>query len=302
MPIRHKIRSRPFDLDGAVCVVTGASSGLGRRFALDLAARRATVFGLARRESLLESLQTELGSRSPRSQAIRCDVSDTGSFVSVLRSLEDANSGIDLLVNCAGIPEPAGTRQFETIQLEAQQFDAQQFEDQQLDPYRAVMNTNYFSAVAGTLAVLPRMLERDRGVIVNVSSDSGRAPGPDEPAYCASKAALSAFSESIALSVDSSGVHVHVLYPGWVPTAMGNGAVEAGMPKPPKFVCRTEEQVSALLMEKIGSRRIDIDATFAARLAPVARSIAPGAYKRGVLGNSGQEPTPRLNEAPHLDD
>jgi short-subunit dehydrogenase len=292
MTSRHNSRSRRFDLEGAVCVVTGASSGLGRRFALDLAAKRAVVFGLARRESLLESLQTELRSRSPRSEAIRCDVSDTGPFVSVLRTIEDGNSGIDLLVNCAAIPEPAGTRQFENLHPEAQQLDA----------YRAVMDTNYFSAVAGTLAVLPRMLERDRGVIVNVSSDSGRAPGPDEPAYCASKAALSAFSESIALSVDNSGVHVHVLYPGWVPTAMGNGAVEAGMPKPPKFVCRTEEQVSALLIEKIGFRRIDIDATFAARFAPVARTIAPGAYKRGVLGTSGQQPTTRREEARHLDD
>ncbi len=213
-------------------------------------------------------------------------MSDTDAFVSALRSIETANSGIDLLVNCAGIPEPAGTRQFDAGQLDA---------------YRAVMNTNFVASVAGTLAVLPGMLGRDRGVIVNVSSDSARAPGPDEPAYCASKAALSAFTESIALSVDGSGVHVHALYPGWVPTAMGNGAIEAGMPKPPWFVRRTEKQISALLIEKIGSGRIDIDATLAARFAPVARVIAPGAYKKGVLGTSSHPPSPQESLEGHLD-
>jgi NAD(P)-dependent dehydrogenase (short-subunit alcohol dehydrogenase family) len=156
-----------------------------------------------------------------------------------------------------------------------------------LAPYRAVMETNYFAAVAGTLAVLPGMLERRHGAIVNVSSDSARAPGPGEPAYCASKAALSAFTECQALTTDGSGVHIHVLYPGWVPTAMGNEAIERGMPMPPKFVRRSEERVSRLLMSRIGSGRIDIDAAPIARLAPVARSLAPGAYKRGVLKTSG---------------
>jgi len=281
---RHE---RNIDLDGAICVVTGASSGLGRRFALDLAANGAVVFGLARRENLLESLQADLRALSPRSGGTQCDVSDTDSFVSVLRNIETANSGIDLLINCAGMPEPEGTRLFD---------------ERQLDYYRAVTNTNYIAAAAGTLAVLPKMLERDRGVIVNVSSDSARAPGPDEPAYCASKAALSAFTESIALSVEGSGVKVHVLYPGWVPTAMGNGAIEAGMPKPPKFVRRTEGQISALLIEKLGSGRIDIDATIAARFAPVARAIAPGAYKKGVLRTSAPQPGPHENQRRHLDD
>jgi NAD(P)-dependent dehydrogenase (short-subunit alcohol dehydrogenase family) len=124
-------------------------------------------------------------------------------------------------------------------------------------------------------------------VIVNVSSDSGRAPGPGEPGYCASKAALSAFTESLALSIDRTAVRLHILYPGWVPTAMGSGAVDGGMPMPPKFVRRTAEQVSALMLRKLGSPRIDIDAAFAGRLAPASRAIAPGLYKRGVIASSG---------------
>ena len=263
-----------FELEGAVCVITGASSGLGRRFALDLAAAGAAVTGLARRVELLESLEVELRAVSQRSLArqsrtLRCDVSDVDSYVEVLADIEAANARIDILINCAGIGEPHG-------------------ESSVLAPYRVVMETNFFAAVAGTLTVLPGMLERRHGVIVNVSSDSARAPGPGEPAYCASKSALSAFTECQALDTEGSGVHLHVLYPGWVPTAMGNEAVDRGMPTPPRFVRRSEERVSQILMSRIGAGRIDIDAAPIARLAPVARSLAPGAYKKGVLKSSGR--------------
>ena len=84
-----------------------------------------------------------------------------------------------------------------------------------------VFDVNFFATVTGTLAVVPAMVERGRGVVVNVSSDTVRAPEPRQGAYAASKAAVSAFSESVAYEVARRGVHVHVLYPGWVPTAMG---------------------------------------------------------------------------------
>jgi NAD(P)-dependent dehydrogenase (short-subunit alcohol dehydrogenase family) len=290
------IRSaQSFELEGAVCVVTGASSGLGRRFALDLAAAGAVVIGIARRAELLESLEVELRSLSPQpqsqqpesqqpqsqqSRALECDVSEVDSFVEVLKAVEATHGRIDVLINCAGIGEPEGDDK-DALSAYREDKDA-------LSDYRAVMETNYFAAVAGTLTVLSGMLERGHGAIVNVSSDSARAPGPGEPAYCASKSALSAFTESQALAADGSGVHIHALYPGWVPTAMGNEAVDRGMPMPPKFVRRSEEQVSRLLISRIGAGRIDIDAAPMARMAPVARSLVPGAYKRGVLKSSGR--------------
>lgn len=288
-------RGAAFELDGAVCVVTGASSGLGRRFALDFAAEGAVVIGLARRVELLESLESELrrvsaarrsgsetpgtdmpGSRTPRT--LPCDVSDVESYLRVLGDVEATNGRIDILVNCAGTGEPAAPEPHRRSRVDPLAT---------LATYRSVMETNYFAAVAGTLFVLPGMLDRRHGAIVNVSSDSARAPGPGEPAYCASKSALSAFTECQALATDATGVHVHVLYPGWVPTAMGNEAIERGMPMPPSYVRRSEEAVSQLLMRRLGAGRIDIDAAPVARLAPVARSLAPGAYKRGVLKSSG---------------
>src|ERR1035441_6933921 len=227
-----------FDLQGAVVVVTGASSGLGRRFALDLAAAGAVVTGLARREAVLAGIEQEHGR-------------------------------IDVLINNAGIGEPSAEP------------------EHPLTAYRAVMETNFFAAVAGTLTVLPGMLQRGRGVVVNVSSDTGRAPGPGESAYGASKAALSAFTDSLSYTTERRGVRLHVLYPGWVPTAMGAGAVDAGQSTPPRIVRRTEEQVSRLLLARIGGPRLDIDAAPVARLAPVARALAPGLYRRGLRKAAG---------------
>lgn len=247
-----------FNVRRSIAVVTGASSGLGRRIALDLAAGGAIVTGVARREALLKQVADDMRRSSPDSGYVVCDVSDTDRFTDALSDIETKHGRIDLLINDAGIGEP---------------------ETEGIEKYRAVLETNFFAAVAGTLAVLPGMLDRGSGVVVNVSSDTGRAPGPGEPAYAASKAALSAFTESLSYSVEDRGVRLHVLYPGFVPTPMMEGADPA---KVPRFVRRTEEQVSQTVLRGLGRPRVEIDATHVARLAPVARALVPGVYRRGV--------------------
>ena len=145
-----------------------------------------------------------------------------------------------------------------------------------LGDFADIMATNYYAVVAGTLAVLPGMLQRQTGAVVNVSSDSARAPEPRGGGYAASKAAVSAFTESVAHEIAGRGVHVHVLYPAWVPTAMGTAG---DGPLPPKLVRRTEAQVSNLLLEQIGRPRIDINAAWLPKLAVIGRTVLPGAYQ-----------------------
>jgi NAD(P)-dependent dehydrogenase (short-subunit alcohol dehydrogenase family) len=242
------------DYRDQVAVVTGASSGLGRRLALDLAAAGSTVVGMARREDLLSTLGTPYRV---------CDVGNVPSYVEALRAVENEHGRIDILLNVAGrggaLPsEPAA-----------------------VGTTRDVFEVNFFAPYAGMLQVLPGMRARGHGVIANMSSDDGRAPGPGAGDYSSSKAALSAATESVAFEARADGVAVHVVYPGWVPTEMGRAAVETGgMKLPPRSTRRTEEQVSALVLRRLGGPRLDINAAPVAVLAPVVRALAPRAYRR----------------------
>ncbi len=248
--------------------MTGASSGIGRQLAVDLAARGATVVGIARRKALLDELTEELRSSSAESSTVVCDVGDAGAYRQALSAVQADRGRIDVLVNNAGIEQltPVGEPSEEA--------------------YRRIFEVNFFGTVTGTLAVLPAMLERGSGTIVNVSSDSARAPEPGHGAYSASKAAISAFTESVAHEVFSRGVRVHVLYPAWVPTAMGMSGIEDGGQLPPKAVRREASQVSELVLERMGRERIEINAAFLPLLAPIGRTIAPVPYQRALRGRS----------------
>ena len=88
------------------------------------------------------------------------------------------------------------------------------------------------------------------------------------------------------MDVADSGVRVHVLYPGWVPTPMGMAAVKRGMPLPPKAVRRTEDQIAELVCERMGSDAIELNASRLPVMAPLARAFFPKAYRKSVTKNS----------------
>lgn len=264
MKLRPASELRRFD--GDVAVVTGASSGIGRRLALDLAGRGAVVVGMARRKAVLDEVVQLLCAVSPASTTVACDIGDADAFRSALAAVEAEHRRIDILVNCAGASEPASA-----------------FDDG-IDTFRRLMDVNFFGPVAGTLAVVPGMVRRGSGIVVNVSSDSVRAPVAGIPAYAASKGALSAFTESIAHEVADRGVHVHVLYPGWVPTPLGLAGLERGMKPPPRAARRTEEQVAGLVLDRMGRTGIEINAAPVAVLSAVGRAFFPKAYRRALAG------------------
>lgn len=188
------------DLDGANVLLTGASSGIGAALAPLLAAQGATVGLVARREDRLAEVLERCRPHTPGSRMWVVDLADlAGAEALALRAWDELGS-IDVLINNAGAP-----KRRKVTELTAEEV-------------HATMALNFESPVRMSLAVLPRMLARDRGVIVNVASFGGRIGIPTEAAYCASKFALSGWTEAMALDLWHTGVDLRLILPGAIDT------------------------------------------------------------------------------------
>lgn len=247
---------------GRVAVVTGASSGLGAQLALDLARAGATVVGLARNTERLEKLATDLRTNTAASGTITCDVADTLALRQALDVVVAAHGPVDLLINNAA--QDPGVRLVDITE----------------DDFRHTFDVNFFAPVAATLAVLPAMLQRGRGTVVNVSSDGGRLPSPGPGAYPSSKAALSAFTESISFRLGPKGVQVQVVYPAFMATELGEGALARGLRRPPRLTTRSVETVSRRILARAGGPSLEISVSGLIDAAMVFRSLMPRTYHR----------------------
>jgi short-subunit dehydrogenase len=187
-------------LDGANVLVTGASSGIGAALAPLLAERGATVGIVARRRDRLAEVLERCRQHTPASRLYVADLGDPDAAAALALQAWDELGGLDVLVNNAAIPKRRSVQELT------------------VDEVRHTMTVNFESPVRMTMAVLPRMLERDRGVIVNVSSFGGRVGIIGEAAYCASKFALAGWSESMALDLWDTGVDVRLILPGAIAT------------------------------------------------------------------------------------
>ncbi|MEQ1787540.1 MAG: SDR family NAD(P)-dependent oxidoreductase [Acidimicrobiales bacterium] len=187
-------------IDDAHVLVTGASSGIGAALAPLLAERGATVAIVARRPDRLAEVLEQCQRHTPASRMYPADLGDTDAAEALARQAWDDMGGIDVLVNNAAIPKRRRVQEISLAEV------------------AETMRVNFESPVRMSLAILPRMLERDRGVIVNVSSFGGRVGIPGEAAYCASKFALCGWSESMALDLWDTGVDVRLVLPGAIAT------------------------------------------------------------------------------------
>lgn len=254
------------DLRDKVAVVTGASMGIGRRIALDLARGGAVVVGVARGPEALSDLLTELHAANAASWVRLLDVSDAPGVRIAFEEIFARHGRVDILVNNAGIEERRPVLQASS------------------DDVDRTMRINFGGTVNCTLAAVPVMVRQRFGRIVNVSSAAGRSPVPGTAAYCASKAAIIAFSESISYELEPHGVRVQVLFPGYVlGTRLTRGAAEAGMARPPKAVHRTDEDVSRAVLKALDSNKFEINVARLETAAPVFRSLFPRFYRKGIV-------------------
>jgi short-subunit dehydrogenase len=188
------------ELKGCRALVTGASSGIGAGLAEALAAEGATVGICARRGDRLAEVVGRCMEHSPESRMWVVDLADFDAVDQLSMDVLDAFGGVDLLVNNAGIPK---RRHVTALNI---------------DTITQVMHINYLSPMRLTMALLPQMLERGAGTIVNISSIAAQLSAPGEAAYDASKAALTAFSEAMAMDLWETGIKLMVVYPGVIDT------------------------------------------------------------------------------------
>ena len=187
-------------ISGAKIVVTGASSGIGAALAPLLAQRGATVGIVARRADRLTKVLEQCRVHAPDSRMWVADLGDPAAAERLALEMWDDLSGIDVLVNNAAIPKRRRVTEITVAELQE------------------TMATNFESPVRMTQALLPRWIERDHGMVVNVSSFGGRAGIVGEAAYCASKFALCGWSEAMLMDLWDTGVDVRLVLPGAIDT------------------------------------------------------------------------------------
>ncbi len=230
-----------------VVFLTGASSGIGEGLALELAKRGAILGLLARRESLLRDLVAKCERKGIAARAFACDITDEYAVRDAAESLRNEFGKIDILIANAGI----GGKSMHAKDLKPRDF-------------RRVIDTNLTCAVNSVSAVLPDMIKQGNGQIVAISSLAGFRGLPKSAAYCASKAGMTAYFESVRLDVQNRGVSVTIIQPGFIKTPLTSGR-GAKMP----FLMELEDSIPLFL------RAIEKKKKFAAfpwQLATIVRA------------------------------
>jgi hypothetical protein len=190
-----------FDIAGRTIIVTGASSGLGARFAAVFHAGGAHVVAAARRADRL----AELAAQMPGIRTVACDVTEPGDRSRLVGEALQWHGSVDVLVNCAGMTGPS---------VPAERFDP--------DRWDRTIATNLTGAFALSCEVARPMLEAGRGSIIQIGSVLGLVAGAPmmDAAYAASKGAIVNLTRELAAEWAPRGVRVNAVAPGWFRTEM----------------------------------------------------------------------------------
>jgi uncharacterized protein len=221
-------------LEGCHALITGASAGIGREFARQLAGRATTLVLVARRERRLIQVRDELAGRHPKLRVAvhRIDLSKGEEIEELLRWIEGEKLSIDLLINNAGLGDLGA---FATANPE------------RVDQ---IMLVNMVALTRLTRGLLPAMIARKRGAILNVSSSASFLPIPNFAVYAATKAYVTSLSDALRSEVRGFGVSVSALCPGPVRTEFAEVARRSPgevVPAPEMMDVPVEEVVATAL-------------------------------------------------------
>jgi short-subunit dehydrogenase len=263
-----------------VAIITGASSGIGRAVALALAKRGYILALAARRLEMLEAVAAECrGLSGAPAIAIATDVASQQQVNAMVESVMDRFGQVDVLVNNAGYG--IFSRVHETT-------------DQQM---RRIFDVNYFGVFYGCLAVLPAMMSRRSGHIMNVSSVVGKRGTPFHGAYCATKFAVAGLTESLRVELKPCNVRVTLVCPGLTKTEFfdqtGGATAKSAFVKFKKMM--SAQAVGDKMAAVVGKNKPQIVFTAGGKFLVVAAALMPGmvdammgVYNKELLKNLKQ--------------
>ncbi|MDQ3977977.1 MAG: SDR family oxidoreductase [Actinomycetota bacterium] len=246
-------------------LVTGASSGIGRAFAVALAQRGADLVVIARRRSELDKLAADLiGAHGRSVEVLAADLTDPEERAKVEARLSDLDRPIDMLVNAAGF----GTQGF--------------FAELPVEREEQEILLNVVALVRLTRAALPAMVQRQQGAVVNLSSLAGDQAIPMWATYSATKAYVTTFSRAVDAELTGTGVRVHVVRPGFTRTEFHqqSGFRREMIPGP---AWMTAEEVAEGALNRLARGRGESVPGLHYRALGLASRLAPRALTREVL-------------------
>ena len=251
-----------FTLEGCSALITGASAGIGREFARQLTGRASSLVLVARRRERLEELRSELTRRDPNLKVhVRpTDLSDENAVTDLCGWLEREKITIDLLINNAGLG------------------DRCPFATSELQRVKEMMAVNAMALTVLTGSLLPGMIARKRGAILNVSSSAGFLPIAGFAVYAATKAYVTSFSEAIRAELRGTGVTVASLCPGPVHTEFSQVAQRASGRREksgPEFSYVSVEDVACAGLDAIERDRPLVVPGFLMKLAMFVVRLTP---------------------------
>jgi short-subunit dehydrogenase len=246
------VNTKNFSFLENVVVITGASTGIGRELALQLADQGAWLALAARNTEKLEDVAAECRRRSGKALAIPTDVTERRQCAKLIKQTVVAYGRIDTLINNAGI----------TLQG---RFD----EIPDVDWMEQIMRVNYLGSAYCTHYALPR-LKRAHGRIVGISSTSGKWGLPKVSSYAASKHAMAGFFDSLRIELSDCNVSVTMVYPSFVATH-GRSTSHTVM---------SVEACAHAIVKAVAQRKREIILPSLGRAGLWLRLIAPGAFDR----------------------
>lgn len=214
-----------------VIVITGASTGVGRELAILYGKRGYKVGLLARRLELMEEVRDGIVAANGISSIAECDVTDREGVNVAIKKIVGTLGDIDILVANAGIKDGTWASKVNSVQASK------------------IFQVNVFGVLNCIEAVLPGMLKRNSGHIVGISSLGAYLPVPQDPVYCASKAALSSLLEGFRLELFPKNIFVTTICPGFIKTPMISSDVT---PQPLLMGC---EKAAYLIMNAIEKKK-----------------------------------------------